>query len=114
MMKIPDSLLNLSVSGVGIPKQTQKAHKFVGPVWVHDNLIIRPKLPFITYNLLEPNSHPVLVTLDWNVSVCKWALHPVCHKAMSIMCRTVGNKIERDLESLLHAHFLLCSSSTRC
>lgn len=114
MLKIPYSLLTMSVSGVGIPKETQKAHEFIGLVWVHDDLVLWPKLPFIIYNLLEPNSHPALVTLDWNVPAGKWALRHVCHKAMAITCGTVGNKVERHLERLPHAHILLCSSPTRC
>lgn len=85
---------------------------FVWLVWVHDNIIVWPKLLFIIYNLLEPNSHPSPVTLDWNIPVCKWVLHCVCHKAMAITCRTIGNKIERDLERLPHTHLLLHSSST--
>lgn len=84
MLKIPDSLLSMSVSGVGIPKETQKAHEFIGLVWVHDDLVLWPKLPFIIYNLLEPNSHPALVTLGTSLrasghcAMCatrQWLLH---------------------------------------
>lgn len=81
MLKIPDSILTLSVSGVSIPKETQKAHEFVQLLWVCDDLI--------TYNL--PNSHPALVTLDRNIPVCMWALAP------SVPQRN-GNYVQNDQE----------------
>lgn len=73
MLKIRDSLLTVSISGVSTPKETQKAHEFVGLFWVRDDLV-QPKLLFIAYNLLEPNLHPALVSLEWNIAACMWAL----------------------------------------
>lgn len=55
MLKLPGSLLPLSISGV-IPKETQEALEFIMFGCVHEDFT-QPKLLFIAYND-EPNSHP--------------------------------------------------------
>lgn len=97
MKKLTDSLLALSVTGVGIPKETQKAHEFVWLVWGCDHLIIWPMLPFIIYNLVDLNSPPALVTLEWNIPASSGHLHGVCHKAITLICRMIGNRLKEIL-----------------